>query len=117
MRYWQRLVIHIWKRMYDGINTIQQNNTISGCFVRITILGELLHFQGHLMIGTGQGGKRDTTPASAYRSMHVTEKYMANIVICIDAINKRVLTFKTDVIQKGNTNIKWWMMHKQIDGL
>ena len=69
------------------------------------------------MIGPTKGGERNSVPASADRSVNVSEKEMFNVgKIANDLLNALCVFPKTDPVQRWNTNLKRGMVHEKING-
>ena len=65
--------------MHCGLFLFQKDNAVSRRFMADwqIILG--IQIQLDLMIGTTKGGERNSVPASAYRSVNMSEKKMFDV--------------------------------------
>ena len=69
------------------------------------------------MIGAAKCCERNSVPTAADRSVNVSKKEMFNVgKIAHDLLNALCVFPKTDPGQRWNTNLKWGMVHEEING-
>lgn len=103
--------------VYGGLLLFKKNHRVGWGLVTLWNVVQWCEIEWNLVVGAAQRRKRDSPPTPSDRTVDMTEKQMANVVVAGQNIaNLCAIGPKTNSIDTGYSDIKRGMVHEKVDG-